>query len=63
MVIQKKGNEVIIRISSSVLTKDIQQLVDFLRYKEIAQKSKARKADLEELVSSVKRKRRSKTAA
>ncbi len=63
MVIQRKNKEVIIRISSSVLTEDIQQLVDYLRYTEIAAKSKARKSDLEELTASVKKKRHSKRAA
>ena len=63
MVIERKNNEVIIRISSSVVSDDIEQLVDYLRYKEIAKKSKARISDLEKLTSSVKRKRSFKTTA
>ena len=37
--------------------KSIQQLVDYLRYVEIAEKSKAKKSDLNKLVALVKNKR------
>ena len=63
MVIERKNNEVIIRISSSMSIKGVQQLVDYLRYTEIAEKSKAKKTDLDQLVATVKRKRHTKTAA
>lgn len=58
MVIERKDNEIIIRINSGISAKRLEQLVDYLRYREIADKSKAKKADLDKLISSVKKKRR-----
>jgi hypothetical protein len=57
MVIERKDNEIIIRIDSGISAKRLEQLVDYLRYREIADKSKAKKADLDKLISSVKKKR------
>ena len=62
MVIERKNNEVIIRFTSSISTKRIQELVDYLRYTELAEKSKATKKDLELLVAEVKKKRTLKKA-
>jgi hypothetical protein len=58
MVIERKDNEIIIRIDSGISAKRLEQLVDYLRYREIADKSKAKKADLDKLILSVKKKRR-----
>lgn len=63
MLIRRTNKEVIIRISSSIATEDVQALVDYLRYKEIAGKSKAKKKDLDMLVSAVKKTRRIKSSA
>jgi hypothetical protein len=63
MVIRRKKDEIIITISSHVKTKDLEQLVDYLRYTEIAGKSKAKETDLNNLVSSIKRKRHIKSVA
>ncbi|MCF8253594.1 MAG: hypothetical protein K9I36_07335 [Bacteroidia bacterium] len=57
MVIERNENEIIIRINSGISAKRLEQLVDYLRYREIADKSKAKKADLDKLISSVKKKR------
>ncbi len=61
MLIERTNKEIIIRISSSIATENIQELVDYLRYTEIAGKSKARKTDLNRLLESVKISRRVKT--
>jgi hypothetical protein len=58
MVIQRTKGEIIIRIPSSALLEDVEQLVDYLRYAEIASRSKAKSADLNKLVASVKKSRR-----
>jgi hypothetical protein len=60
MVIERKNNEIIIRINSGMSDKSLEQLVDYLRYREIADQSKASKSDLDNLVSLVKKKRRVK---
>lgn len=63
MVIERKDNEIIIRIESGMSAKRLEQLVDYLRYREIADKSKAKKADLNKLVASIKKNRRIKSIA
>lgn len=62
MVIERNNNEVIIRFTARISTKGIQELVDYLRYTELAEKSKATKKDLEDLVAVVKKKRTPKKA-
>ncbi len=63
MRIERKENEIVISISSEISTDQVQQLVDYLRYSEIALKSKAKPSDLENLVATVKKQRRSKVIA
>jgi hypothetical protein len=58
MVIERLNNEIVIRIESNISSKKLEQLVDYLRYREIADKSKAKKSDLDLLLNSVKKKRR-----
>ncbi len=58
MVIERINNEIVIRIESNISSKKLEQLVDYLRYREIADKSKAKKTDLDLLLNSVKKKRR-----
>ena len=43
MIIEKKNKEFIIRIPETVDTEEIQDFVDYIRYKELT--SKAKKAD------------------
>ena len=58
MVIERLNNEIVIRIESKISSKKLEQLVDYLRYREIADKSKAKKSDLDLLLNSVKKKRK-----
>lgn len=58
MVIERINNEIVIRIESNISSKKLEQLVDYLRYREIADKSKAKKTDLDLILNIVKKKRR-----
>lgn len=61
MFVERLNNNVIIKIPVGLVNiSEIQNLLDFLRYKEIAKKSKATKKDFEDLINSVKGKRSSK---
>ncbi len=59
MLIERNNNEVIIKIPAGLLAvSDLQHLLDFLRYKEISKKSRAKKSDLQSLIDLVKKKRK-----
>ncbi len=55
MIIERTSNEVIIRLPSYVDTEGLQSLVDFLIYKEITAKSKAKQTDVDQLAIDVKK--------
>ena len=55
MKIERTPEEIIIRIPSSMNIDDIQQLIDYLTYKQIVSKSQATQKDVDLLVASVKR--------
>ena len=55
MVIERTSKEVIIRLPSYVDTNGLQSLVDFLTYKEVTAKSKAKQADVDQLAKDVKK--------
>ena len=55
MVIERTSKEVIIRLPSYVYTNGLQSLVDFLTYKEVTAKSKAKQADVDQLAKDVKK--------
>lgn len=54
MIIERTKKEVIIRLSPSVDTKGLQQLVDYLTYKEATSKSKAKQLDVDNLAKEIK---------
>jgi hypothetical protein len=57
--IQRTNNQIIIKIPSNILKlKEVQEILDNLRYKEIAKNAKAKKSDLLALVSLAKKKRK-----
>lgn len=58
MVIERNKDEVVIRLSSKISNQGLEQLIDYLSYLEIAKKSKAKKADLDSLVSVIKKERK-----
>ena len=53
MLIERTDNEIIIRFPSYVDTKGVQRLLDFLRYKEVTSKSKAKQKDVDKLAREV----------
>jgi hypothetical protein len=55
MLIERKNNEVVIRLPASVNTEGLQRLVDYLTYKEATSKSKARQSDVDKLSKQVKK--------
>ena len=54
MTIERTAEEIIIRISSSMNVDDIQQLIDYLTYKQITQKSQASQKEVDLLVATIK---------
>ncbi len=55
MLIERTSNEVIIRLPSYVDTEGLQRLVDYLIYKEVTSKSKARQSDVDNFSKAVKK--------
>jgi hypothetical protein len=55
MFIERTSSEVIIRLPASVDTEGLQRLVDYLIYKEVTSKSKAKQADVDKLAKEVKK--------
>ncbi len=55
MQIERTNNEVIIRLPSNVDTEGLQRLVDYLTYKEVTSKSKAKQSDVDKLAKKVKK--------
>ena len=54
MLIERTENEVIIRIPSYEDTSDLQKFIDFISYKEVTAKTKAKQSDIVKLASIVK---------
>jgi hypothetical protein len=55
MLIERTRKEVIIRLPLYVDTEGLQQLVDYLTYKEVTAKSKAKQSDIDKLAKEVKK--------
>lgn len=55
MLIERTNKEVIIRLPSYVDTDGLQRLIDYLAYKEVTSKSKAKQVDVDKLAKEVKK--------
>lgn len=55
MIIERSGNEILVRISANLDLRDIQDILDYLAYKEAAFGTKASPEDAAELSRSAKR--------
>jgi hypothetical protein len=55
MLVERIDNEVIIRLSGSIDTTDLEEMVDYLRFKEITSKSKANQDEVDLLVKEIKK--------
>ena len=61
MIIEQTSKEIIFRLPLNTNLKDLQELANLFTYKEIAQKSKATKKDVNDLVKIIKKGRWAKT--
>lgn len=57
MIIERKNNEVIIRLPDTIDTSDLQEMLNYIRYKEITSKSKATQVDADNLAKDAKKQR------
>jgi thioredoxin-related protein len=55
MVIERTKNEVIIRLPSYIDTEGLQNLIDYLTYKEATDKSQAKQSDVDKLAKEIKK--------
>ena len=55
MVIERTKNEVIIRLPSSIDTDELQNLINYLTYKEATDKSQAKQAGVDKLAKDIKK--------
>jgi hypothetical protein len=55
MIIERTKNEILVRLSPLTNTSDLQDLLNYLEYKELVSKSKASQSDIDELTKQVNR--------
>jgi hypothetical protein len=55
MIIEWTNNEILVRLSPLTNTTDLQDLFDYLEYKELVSKSKAKQSEIDELASRINR--------
>lgn len=53
MIIERTKNEILVRLPANVDLTELQKMLDFLQYKELTSKSKAKQAEVDELSKSV----------
>jgi hypothetical protein len=53
MIIERNKKEVIIRLPASVNTDDLQDFIDYARYKELTAKSKVTQAEIDQLATEI----------
>jgi hypothetical protein len=53
MIIERKNEEIIVRLSSDTNTSDLQDMLDYFQYKELVSKSTATQADIDILSKDV----------
>ncbi|MDD4192443.1 MAG: hypothetical protein PHI28_14010 [Mangrovibacterium sp.] len=55
MIVERKNNEILVRLSPQTNTSNLQDMLDYLEYKELVSKSKAKQKDIDELAKQVNR--------
>lgn len=55
MIIERRKKEILVRLSHLTNISDLQDMIDFLNYKELVSKSKAKQSDIDELSRQVNR--------
>jgi hypothetical protein len=53
MILERTKNEIVVRLSSTINLTELQNMLDYLRYKEVTTASKAKQADADKLAESV----------
>jgi len=53
MIIERNEKEILIRLSPETNTSDLQDLIDYLEYKELVSRSNAMKSDIDQLADEV----------
>jgi hypothetical protein len=53
MILERKNDEILIRLSSNIDLAELQSLIDYLRYKELTTNSKAKQKDVDKLADEV----------
>lgn len=53
MIVERINNEILVRLSADIDLSELQNILDFLKYKENATSSKATEEDVEKLTQSV----------
>lgn len=53
MILERTNDEILVRLPAYVDLSELQNMLDFLQYKELTAKSKAKKSDVEELAKTV----------
>jgi hypothetical protein len=55
MIVERRNNEILVRLSPQTNTSDLQDMLDYLEYKELVSKSKAKQRDIDALTKQVNR--------
>jgi hypothetical protein len=53
MILERTKNEILVRLPANVDLTELQNMLDFLQYKELTAESKAKQSDVDELSESV----------
>jgi len=53
MILERTNDEILVRLPAYVDLSELQNMLDFLQYKELTAKSKAKQSDVEELAKTV----------
>lgn len=54
MIVKRKNNEILVRISAGKKASKIQSILDYLRYEELTSRSQATETDIEKLTKESK---------
>jgi hypothetical protein len=55
MLIQRTKNEILISLPKSIKTDELQEVIDFISFKKIVSKSKAKQSEIDKLSKDVKK--------
>lgn len=53
MIVERTNNEILVRLPSNVDLSELQDMLDYLRYRELTANSKAKQEDVDKLVKEV----------